>query len=156
MITTKMEEDLSFDEKKEEIPTLLDASIDPSLSQGNHKESEKEEEESFKPFARKVIPKKKENQFVGLSELSKQLRIYQAKNDTQGIEINRLERQLKILADLQGISVADLRRALEEACANEAFAEMQQRVASLRAQLEAAHLTKLQELKKDQKKTTLV
>ena len=77
---------------------------------------------------------------AGLSELSKQLRIYQAKNEAQAVELNRLERQLRILADLQGISVADMRRALEEACQNEAFGELQHRVASLRAQLEAASL----------------
>ena len=46
----------------------------------------------------------------GLSELSKQLRILQAKNEAQSVEINRLERQLRILAELQGISVADLRK----------------------------------------------
>ena len=79
---------------------------------------------------------------AGLSELSKQLRIFQAKNESQAVELNRLERQLRILADLQGISVADMRRALEEACQNEAFGELQHRVASLRAQLEAASLMK--------------
>jgi hypothetical protein len=41
---------------------------------------------------------------AGLSELSKQLRILQAKNESQAVDINRLERQLRILADLQGIS----------------------------------------------------
>jgi hypothetical protein len=78
----------------------------------------------------------------GLSELSKQLRVLQAKNTSQAVEIDRLERQLRILADLQGVSVADLRNALHEACQAEAFGELQQRVASLRAQLESASLTK--------------
>lgn len=78
----------------------------------------------------------------GLSELSKQLRVLQAKNQAQSVEIDRLERQLRILADLQGISVADLRKALQEACEAEAFGEMQHRVASLRAELEAASLAK--------------
>jgi len=86
---------------------------------------------------------------AGLSELSKQLRIFQAKNEAQAVDINRLERQLRILADLQGISVADLRSALENACANEAFGEMQHRVAKLRAELEAATLAKHAELRKD-------
>jgi hypothetical protein len=77
---------------------------------------------------------------TGLSELSKQLRILQAKNQAQSIEIDRLERQLRILAELQGISVADLRNALEQACEAEAHGELQHRVASLRAELEAATL----------------
>jgi hypothetical protein len=87
---------------------------------------------------------------AGLSELSKQLRILQAKNEGQSVEINRLERQLRILAELQGISVADLRKALEDACANEAFGELQHRVAKLRAELEAATLAK----QKEQSKST--
>jgi chromosome segregation ATPase len=78
----------------------------------------------------------------GLSELSKQLRIFQAKNEAQAVEINRLERQLRILAELQGILVADLRKALEDACAHKAFGEMQHRVTKLRAELEAAMLAK--------------
>eukprot|EP00980_Cylindrotheca_fusiformis_P009508 scaffold2077_cov119-Cylindrotheca_fusiformis.AAC.11 len=86
---------------------------------------------------------------AGLSELSKQLRIFQAKNEAQAVEINRLERQLRILADLQGINVADLRKALEDACADEAFGEMQSRVAKLKAELEAATLAKQGELRKD-------
>lgn len=85
---------------------------------------------------------------AGLSELSKQLRILQAKNEAQSVEINRLERQLRILAELQGISVADLRKALEDACANEAFGELQHRVAKLRAELEAATLAKQKEQSK--------
>ena len=76
----------------------------------------------------------------GLSELSKQLRVLQAKNQSQSIEIDRLERQLRILAELQGVSVSGLRSALEQACASEAHHELQQRVASLQAQLEAASL----------------
>jgi len=83
---------------------------------------------------------------AGLSELSKQLRILQAKNEAQSVEVNRLERQLRILAELQGINVADLRKALEDACANEAFGELQHRVAKLRAELEAATLAKQKEL----------
>jgi hypothetical protein len=86
---------------------------------------------------------------AGLSELSKQLRILQAKNESQAVDINRLERQLRILADLQGISVSDLRKALEDACASEAFGELQNRVAKLKFELEAATLAKQAELRKD-------
>ena len=86
---------------------------------------------------------------TGLSELSKQLQIQKAQNESISIEINRLERQLKIVADLQGITVSDLRQALDDACANEAFEEMQHRVAKLRADLEAASLIKEAELRKD-------
>ena len=86
---------------------------------------------------------------AGLSELSKQLRILQAKNESQAVDINRLERQLRILAELQGISVADLRKALEDACADEAFGELQHRVAKLRAELEASQLAKRAEFSKD-------
>ena len=70
-----------------------------------------------------------------LSELGKQLRRYQAKTVTLGIEISRLERQLQILADLKGVSVASLRTALETACQNQALAEWSSRVALLQAQL---------------------
>eukprot|EP00980_Cylindrotheca_fusiformis_P015226 scaffold4225_cov128-Cylindrotheca_fusiformis.AAC.6 len=76
----------------------------------------------------------------GLSEISKQLRISQAKNEAQAVEINRLERQLRLLADLQGINVKDLRRALEQACEDEAYGELQHRIAKLQAELEAATL----------------
>ena len=86
---------------------------------------------------------------TGLSELSKSVRILQAKNESQSVDINRLERQLRILADLQGISVNDLRNALKEACANEAFAELQSRVAKLKFELESATLAKRAELTKD-------
>jgi len=86
---------------------------------------------------------------AGLSELSKQLRILQAKNESQNVDINRLERQLRILADLQGISVGDLRKALEHACASEAFGELQNRVSKLKYELEAATLAKQKELRKD-------
>ena len=76
----------------------------------------------------------------GLSELSRQLRVLQAKNEGQSMEIDRLERQLRILADLQGVSVRDLRSALESACDTEALGEWKARVKALEAQLEAAQL----------------
>jgi chromosome segregation ATPase len=126
---------LPFDEKKEET---------------SYKEIKKPRNSTPKmPSSNAKKPARQDFQNAGLSELSKQLRIFQAKNEGQWIEINRLERQLRILADLQGISVADLRKALEDACADEAFEELQHRVASLRAQLEAAHLARQAELKKD-------
>ena len=70
-----------------------------------------------------------------LSELGKQLRRYQAKTVTLGIEMARLGRQLQILADLKGVSVASMRTALETACQNQALAEWSSRVALLQAQL---------------------
>ena len=78
----------------------------------------------------------------GLSELAKQLRLLQAKNQAQATEIDRLERQLKILADLQNVSVADIKNALTAACQAEAHSELQNRIAFLSAQLEAAELAK--------------
>lgn len=92
---------------------------------------------------------KRASNSAGLSELSKQLRILQAKNESQNVDINRLERQLRILADLQGISVDNLRRALEDACASEAFGELQHKVAKLKHELEAANLLKQAELRQD-------
>jgi len=80
----------------------------------------------------------------GLSELSKQLRLLQAKNQSQRVEISRLERQIRILSDLQGVNVGDLRDALEQACSVEAYGELQHRVAQLEAQLEAATLVQQQ------------
>ena len=92
-----------------------------------------EKEENLQPNSEKIS-----NQKSGLSELTNQLQIARARNDAKTVEISRLERQLRILAELQGISVADLRNALEDACANEAFDEMRQRVAKLKAELEQA------------------
>jgi hypothetical protein len=74
----------------------------------------------------------------GLSELSKQLRLLQAKNQSQAVEIDRLERQRRILSDLQGISVSDLQAVLRRACEAEAYGELQGRIVSLRAELETA------------------
>lgn len=111
-------------------------------------EGEEEKKESDVMSSLPLSPSKQRAKAAGsagLSELSKQLRILQAKNEAQSVEINRLERQLRILAELQGISVADLRKALEDACANEAFGELQHRVAKLRAELEAAMLSKQKE-----------
>lgn len=77
---------------------------------------------------------------TGLSELAKQLRLLQTRNDGQLLEIDRLERQLRILADLSNVSVADLRKALGNACAAEAHEELLNTIARLQNQLEAASL----------------
>eukprot|EP00934_Nitzschia_sp_Nitz4_P004419 Nitzschia sp. Nitz4//scaffold10_size219509//15886//18247//NITZ4_001394-RA/size219509-augustus-gene-0.209-mRNA-1//1//CDS//3329532818//4409//frame0 len=130
---------LSFDEKKED-PPMSDMKEDPFDPSSAPLPSI-----TLSPSKRRA----KAASSAGLSELSKQLRILQAKNEAQSVEINRLERQLRILAELQGISVADLRKALEDACANEAFGELQNRVAKLRAELEAANLAKQKELRQD-------
>jgi hypothetical protein len=79
---------------------------------------------------------------AGLSELSKQLRVLQAKNESQAVEISRLERQLRILADLQDVSVSDLQRALQAACESEAHGELLNQVAKLKAQLDAVSVAK--------------
>ena len=65
-----------------------------------------EKEENLQPNSEKIS-----NQKSGLSELTNQLQIARARNDAKTVEISRLERQLRILAELQGISVADLRKA---------------------------------------------
>ena len=93
----------------------------------------------------------KNGKVSGLSELSKQLRVLQAKNQSQQVEISRLERQIRILSELQGVHVGDLRRALEQACSAEAFGELQHRVAQLEAQLEAATLQRQQPNSSDTK-----
>merc|ERR1712032_561943 len=81
--------------------------------------------------------------------LSKQLRILQAKHNSQNVEINRLERQLRLLAELQGISVDNLRKALKEACASEAYGELQNCVSKLRYELEVATLAKQMHLRQE-------
>eukprot|EP00977_Amphora_coffeiformis_P012731 scaffold3224_cov158-Amphora_coffeaeformis.AAC.20 len=75
-----------------------------------------------------------------LSALAQQLRVMQAKNQTLTVEIGRLERQLRIVTELSGVSVADLRGTLERACESEAYGELQHRLMSLQAQLEQAKL----------------
>lgn len=75
-----------------------------------------------------------------LSELARQLRVMKAKNQTLTVEIGRLERQLRIVAETSGVSVAELCGTLQRACENEAYAELQSRLASLEAQLEEATL----------------
>ena len=74
----------------------------------------------------------------GLSELSKQLRALQHANHSQTAQIDKLERKLQILSDLKGVSVKELKTALEAACEGEAFNELRIEVETLRAQLEIA------------------
>jgi len=78
-----------------------------------------------------------------MSKLSKQLRVLQAKNQTQAIEIERRGRQLRALTEAIGISVTDFRSILNRACAAEAHEELMLRVASLKSQLEALSLASL-------------
>lgn len=76
----------------------------------------------------------------GLSELSKQLRVLQAKNQAYCNEVDKLERQLSILAVLKGVSTAELRDALTDACKGAAHADLQNQVGYLRARLDAVAL----------------
>eukprot|EP00547_Thalassionema_nitzschioides_P006711 CAMPEP_0194219652 /NCGR_PEP_ID=MMETSP0156-20130528/26480_1 /TAXON_ID=33649 /ORGANISM="Thalassionema nitzschioides, Strain L26-B" /LENGTH=837 /DNA_ID=CAMNT_0038949405 /DNA_START=176 /DNA_END=2689 /DNA_ORIENTATION=- len=72
----------------------------------------------------------------GLSELSKQLRVLQSKNHEQAATIDNLERKLKILTDLKGVSLNDMKSALWDACQGEAFNELTAEVRTLRSQLD--------------------
>ncbi|KAI2510126.1 hypothetical protein MHU86_4293 [Fragilaria crotonensis] len=74
----------------------------------------------------------------GLSELSKQLRSLQAVNDSQAAHIDKLERKLQVLSDMKGVSLVDLKSALENACQGDAYNELRQEVKTLRAQLDIA------------------
>jgi hypothetical protein len=120
----------------EEGEVLNYSSANPALQAAS------ENEKTASPPKKGFRPFKASTSSTGLSELSKQLRVLQAKNHAQSTEIDRLERQLRILADLQNVSVADLRDALRTACQGEAHLELQNRVAFLTAQLEAAELVK--------------
>ena len=72
---------------------------------------------------------------AGLSEMSKQLQVLQASNQSQTSTIERLERQLSVMTDLKDISVAELKGALEVACQSEGYEELHAQVSSLQAQL---------------------
>ena len=69
------------------------------------------------------------------SSHSRQLRFLQAKNQMQSLEIGRLERHLRILTEMQGISMADFQSQVDREWWAEAHAELRRRVASLQAQL---------------------
>jgi len=78
---------------------------------------------------------------TGLSELSKQLRVLQAKNQHLHSEMERCQRQLKIMSESKGVSVVDVLASLENACAREASAELKSQISSLQAQLEALQVS---------------
>jgi len=78
---------------------------------------------------------------TGLSELSKQLRVLQAKNRYLQSEMERCQRQLKIMSESKGVSVKDVLASLEFACAQEAHGELQSQIAGLQAQLEALRMS---------------
>ena len=71
-----------------------------------------------------------------LSELSIQLRKLQSTNTSQTAEIDRLNRQIKILSDLQGVSLHDIKDALQTACEGQAHDELRAEVGRLKAQLD--------------------
>mmetsp|Transcript_9542 Transcript_9542/g.15895 ORF Transcript_9542/g.15895 Transcript_9542/m.15895 type:complete len:891 (-) Transcript_9542:57-2729(-) len=77
----------------------------------------------------------------GLSELSKQLRNLQSTNHDQAAQIDKLDRKLKIMSDLKGVSVHDIKSALLDACQGEAFNELRAEVETLRAQLDIAAMS---------------
>ena len=83
----------------------------------------------------------KRTQNTGLSELSKQLRVLQANNQYLQSEMERCQRQLKIMSESKGVSVVDMMKSLESACAGEAHAELQSQITSLQAQLEGLKMS---------------
>ena len=74
-------------------------------------------------------------QAAGMSELSKQLLLLKSANHTQACDIDRLKRQLKLVSDLKGVSVVEMKGALADACKSEAYSELLSQVSSLQAQL---------------------
>ena len=75
-----------------------------------------------------------------LSELSIQLRKLQAEKNVMSAEIDRLERQARILADLKGVSIYELKQALQSACEAEAHGELRALVGTLQARVEGLQL----------------
>mmetsp|Transcript_5474 Transcript_5474/g.13722 ORF Transcript_5474/g.13722 Transcript_5474/m.13722 type:complete len:528 (-) Transcript_5474:373-1956(-) len=75
-----------------------------------------------------------------LSELSIQLRKLQYEKNAQANEIDRLERQLRIVSELKGVSISDLHNALSVACEGEAHAELQSIVGKLQARVDGLEL----------------
>ena len=75
-----------------------------------------------------------------LSELSIQLRKLQAERNAQANEIDRLERQARILADLKGVSINDVKSSLKSACEAEAHGELRALVGKLEARVEGLQL----------------
>jgi len=103
-------------------------------------------EPQSKPLRKAIKKKKPEGSGSGMSELAKQLRHLQAKNEHQDAEIDRLERKLRIMSEMgkarsgagAGASASEIRVQLEKACQQEAHNELLNQVQSLQAQLEAA------------------
>jgi hypothetical protein len=75
-----------------------------------------------------------------LYELSIQLRKLQADKNEKANEIDRLERQLRILSELKGVSVSDLQHSLREACQAEAHGELRALVGTLQARVDGLRL----------------
>ncbi|KAL7537247.1 hypothetical protein ACHAWF_005710 [Thalassiosira exigua] len=75
-----------------------------------------------------------------LSELSVQLRKLQTEKNAQANEIDRLERQVRILSDLKGICITDLQAALRSACESEAHGELHAIVGKLQARIDGLQL----------------
>lgn len=71
-----------------------------------------------------------------MSELARQLRLLQATNKQQATQIDGLQRQIQIMSELSGVSVADLRSTLKNACESRANEELRMRVALLESQIE--------------------
>ena len=78
-----------------------------------------------------------------LSELSFQLRKLQSSNNAQEAEIDRLERQLRILSELKGVSLSRLNDALRAACEGEAHGELRSVVGKLKAELDGVEAASL-------------
>ena len=70
-----------------------------------------------------------------LSELSVQLRKLQNENNAQASEIDRLERQIRILSELKGVSIQEIRDSLRTACEGEAHGELRAVVDQLQAKV---------------------
>lgn len=75
-----------------------------------------------------------------LSELSVQLRKLQNENNEKANEIDRLERQIRILAELKGVSIDELRNALRAACEGEAHGELRALIGKLQAKVDSSQL----------------
>lgn len=75
-----------------------------------------------------------------LSELSVQLRKLQNENNEKANEIDRLERQIRILAELKGVSIDELRNALKAACEGEAHGELCALIGKLQAKVNSSQL----------------
>mmetsp|Transcript_14827 Transcript_14827/g.26789 ORF Transcript_14827/g.26789 Transcript_14827/m.26789 type:complete len:526 (-) Transcript_14827:443-2020(-) len=75
-----------------------------------------------------------------LSELSIQLRKLQSEKNAQANEIDRLQRQLRILSELKGVSVSDVQTGLQAACEAEAHGELRAIAGKLQARVDGLEL----------------